>query len=101
MSCACGRRHASSVRLAKLGWRELGEGRFSLIVMCPCGELLEADSIRDASQCDACMRVITGTDGDVKVCIALRSDTYVLCGPCHRRKGKRPLYNRARPRWLS
>jgi len=101
LSCACGRRHQDSSGLSKLGWRELGAGRFSMIVMCPCGATLEADAICDGSLCDGCMRVVTGSDGDVKVCVAHRGQAFVFCAPCFRRTGKRPPYPQTRPRWLS
>jgi len=99
--CDCGRHHRDASRLAKLGWRELGGGRFSMVVMCPCGASLEADSIRDGSQCDGCMRVVSGTDGDVKVCLTYRGQAFLFCAPCFRRTGHRPPCRPSRPRWLS
>jgi hypothetical protein len=101
LSCDCGRHHLDSARLIKLGWRELGGGRFVMLAMCPCGASLEVDSIRDGSQCDGCMRVVTGTDGDVKVCLAQRGQAFVFCVACHNRYRKGPSLPKGRRRWLS
>jgi hypothetical protein len=101
LSCDCGRRHRDSARLVKLGWRELGAGRFSMLAMCPCGASLEVDSIRDGSQCDGCMRVVTGTDGDVKVCLVQRGQAFVFCVACFRRSHNHPPHPKRRRRWVS
>jgi hypothetical protein len=101
LSCDCGRRHPDPARLVKLGWRELGGGRFAMLVKCPCGARLEADSIRDASQCDGCMRIVTGAGGDVKVCLTDQGRAFVFCVACFRRRGKRPpAPPKSRGRWL-
>jgi hypothetical protein len=72
-----------------------------MIVMCPCGATLEADTICDGSQCDGCMRIVLGSDGDVKVCVVYRGRAFVFCAACFRRTGARPTSPHRRQRWLS
>jgi hypothetical protein len=89
LRCGCGRWHADASRLAKLGWLELGRGEFAMLVRCPCGSKLTAARIADASKCDVCKRVVTGSEGDLKVCVADDRGARVVCDPCFRRGARR------------
>lgn len=84
--CACGRLHGDVHGLAKLGWRKVGSGAFALNVQCGCGAILTLARIDDASQCSGCARVVTGTDGDVKVCAIQNGRSVVYCLGCANRR---------------
>ena len=85
LHCGCGRWHADASRLVKLGWQELGGGEFAMLARCPCGSKLTAARIADASKCDVCRRVVTGSEGDVKVYVADDRGARVVCAACFRR----------------
>jgi hypothetical protein len=48
---------------------------------------------------DVCKRLVTGTDGDVKVCLVQDHKALVICLGCFRRRDPRP-YTRDRRRFL-
>jgi hypothetical protein len=87
--CLCGRRHGDASSLTKLGWQEVGGGEFTLLAACPCGSTLAVSVLKDASKCDACKRIVTGTEGDVKVCLEHDHRALVLCAACFRRRDPR------------
>jgi predicted Fe-S protein YdhL (DUF1289 family) len=87
--CACGRAHENAERLIKLGWQTLGGGDFAMLAYCPCGDILVIERLADAGQCCVCRRVVTGADGDVKVCVVDVGRHLVLCTGCGRRHPRR------------
>jgi hypothetical protein len=98
LRCHCGLAHEDVSHLTKLGWRELGGGTYGLLSRCPCGAVLASAYIRDGSTCDVCKRLVTGTDGDVKVCLVQDHKALVICLGCFRRRDPRP-YTRDRRRF--
>jgi hypothetical protein len=89
LNCSCGRTHDDASSLVKLGWRALGFGDFAMLANCRCGSTLTVSRLTDASQCTACRRVVTGTDGDVKVCFIEGRDAVLVCVACFRRHARR------------
>jgi hypothetical protein len=77
--CECGREHGDGARLAKIGWRPLGEGRARLVAACPCGGVVTLSTIDDASFCVVCRRIV---HREPKI---VAEGSGVLCVACARR----------------
>jgi hypothetical protein len=71
--------------MTKVGWQQDGAGGAALMVACACQLTLVAERLADASLCATCHRLITGADGDVKVCVWSEQGPRVLCAACFRR----------------
>jgi hypothetical protein len=66
----------------------------ALLVNCTCGSTLVAERLADACLCMACHRLVTGSEGDVKICVwDEQQGSLVLCAACFRRDARRS-------RWL-
>lgn len=89
LECVSGASHGDSAALAKRGWKALGSGDAALMVVCSCGAAITVDVARDACLCDACCRLVTGSDGDIKVCVVHAGQSLVLCAACFRRDKRR------------
>jgi hypothetical protein len=80
--CGCGRVHPDPSVLAKVGWQADGHGGAALLVNCECRSTLVTERMDDACLCATCRRLVTGTDGDVKVCAWDEDEgPLVLCEP--------------------
>lgn len=86
LECVCGASHRDPAALAKRGWKAQGGGDAALVVLCSCGAAITAEVVRDASFCDTCRRLVTGSDGDIKVCVVHGGASLVVCAACLRRK---------------
>lgn len=92
--CGCGRVHTDPSVLSKVGWQADGRGGAALLVNCECRSTLVTETMADACLCATCRRLVTGTDGDTKVCAWDDGEgPLVLCAACFRRDVRRP-------RWL-
>src|SRR5260370_17702294 len=88
--CGCGPVHTDPSVLAKVGWQADGHGGAALLVNCECRSTLVAERMDDACLCATCRRLVTGTDGDVKVCAwDAEEGPLVLCAPCFPRPPRR------------
>jgi hypothetical protein len=76
--------------MTKVGWQP---GGAALLVNCECHSTLIAERMADVCLCRTCRRLITGADGDVKVCVLGEFGPLVLCMACFRRDPRRA-------RWL-
>jgi hypothetical protein len=84
--CACGQSHTDCSALEKRGWHPDGKGNAVLLCNCTCRSSLTVAVAVDATVCTVCRRLVTGSAGDVKVCVGHRS--IVLCLACFRRHPK-------------
>jgi hypothetical protein len=85
--CACGLEHADASALVKRGWQVI-ETTGYLMVNCTCASTIVAETREDVCLCSQCRGVITGQDGDIKVCQE-RDDgpPRIVCHWCQRREG--------------
>ncbi len=84
IQCKCGLVHEDASKLKKVGWQEVEQGEFALLVNCTCRSTIAAETVTDACLCCVCQRLVTGSDGDFKV-VVWDGESKIYCAACARR----------------